>query len=107
MDTTALSVETRVLVLRLLNMTAMVLPESEPLRCAGGLPDLKAALYTAAFWTSFVNSAVVRSPMERKWRGAKGEVRGVDGVAWLEEDMHRDRMREDIRRHGRSVLYEA
>lgn len=83
MATTAPSVETRVRVLRLLNMRATVLPKSALGRCAGVLPDLIEALYVAALRTRVVSSAVERSAMERKCRGAKGEVGGVEGLAAL------------------------
>ena len=42
--------------------------------------DLMVFLCFAAFRTSVVSSWGVRSAMERRWRGAKGEVVGVEGV---------------------------
>lgn len=77
---TAASVETRVRVERLLNIIATVLPVREPWREGGMEPDLMAVLWEAALRTKVVNSVGVRSAMERRWRGAKGEVCGVEGV---------------------------
>jgi len=78
--TTAASVETRVRVLRLLNIIATVLPLREPSRFLGTDPDLMAVLWELALRTRVVSSAGVRSAIERKCRGAKGEVAGVEGV---------------------------
>lgn len=79
MVVTAASVETRVRVERLLNIIATVLPERAPWRLVGVVPDLMAALEDEALRTRVVSSVGVRSAMERRWRGAKGEVRGVAG----------------------------
>lgn len=76
----ALSVETRVRVLRLLNVIATVLPDKAPKRVFGIDPVLIACLCKEAFCTRVVSSVEVRSDMERKWRGAKGEIGGVEGV---------------------------
>lgn len=76
----AASVETRVRVERLENMIAIVLPVREVDSERGVRPDLMDSLCERAFWTSFVNSAGVRSAIERRWRGAKGEVFGAGGV---------------------------
>lgn len=79
---TADSVETRVRVLRLENGMAMTLPVNELRREVGTAPDFNATLCECAERTNVISSAGVRSAMERRWRGAKGEVRGV---AWLYE----------------------
>lgn len=42
-----------------------------------------AVLWEEALRTRVVSSAGVRSAMESKWRGAKGEVAGVAGEEWL------------------------
>lgn len=76
---TAASVETRVRVERLLNIIAMVLPERAPWSWGGVVPDLMAVLEEEALRTRVVSSVGVRSAMERRWRGAKGEVSGVAG----------------------------
>jgi hypothetical protein len=73
---TAASVLTLVLVLRLENIIAIVLPESLPARAGGVTPDLMAVLWEDALWRRVLNSAGVRSAIERRWRGAKGEMRG-------------------------------
>jgi hypothetical protein len=75
--TTAASVETRVLVLRFENIIATVLPVRVPCRELGIEPDLMACLCEAALRTRVVSSVDVRSAMERRWRGAKGEVKGL------------------------------
>lgn len=64
---------------RLLNIMAIVFPLREPARLLGIEPDFTAVLEEEALWTRAVSSAGVRSAMERKWRGAKGEVIGVEG----------------------------
>jgi hypothetical protein len=66
-------------VLRLLNIIATVLPDREPRRLLGTEPDLMAVLWEEALRTRVVSSADVRSAIESKWRGAKGEVAGVAG----------------------------
>jgi hypothetical protein len=81
MVATAASVETRVRVLRLLNIIATVLPLREPRRFLGIEPDLMEVLCDEALRTKVVSSVGVRSAMESKWRGAKGDVAGVAGVA--------------------------
>jgi hypothetical protein len=43
-------------------------------------PDLREVLWEEALRTRVVSSEGVRSAIERKWRGAKGEVCGVEGV---------------------------
>lgn len=87
---TAASVLTRVLVLRLLNMRAMVWPDSLPARAAGVVPDLMEALWEEALVRRVLNSVGVRSAMERRWRGAKGEVSGWAGLEGvLEEEYER------------------
>lgn len=57
---------------------AMVLPVRECALVLSGEPDLRMRLCVAALRTSAVSSLGVRSAMERRWRGAKGEVCGVD-----------------------------
>ena len=75
------SVLTRVRVERLVNIMAIFLPRSDAWRCFGsGWPDLMADLWADALRMSFVSSAGVRSAVERKWRGANGEVGFVEGV---------------------------
>ena len=71
---TALSVLTRVRVLRLLNVMAMVFPVRDPRRDLGIEPDLKDCLWEWAFRTRVVSSVLVRSAMLRRCLGAKGEV---------------------------------
>lgn len=78
--TTAASVETRVLVLRLLNVMATVFPVKVPNNEVGIAPDLTACLWEWALRTRAVSSEEERSAMERRWRGANGEVGGVEGV---------------------------
>jgi len=83
MATTADSVETLVLVLRLLNMRATFLPEREPASSADSdEPDLRACLCFDAFFTRATSSFELKSAIDRKWRGAKGEVAGVDVEDW-------------------------
>ena len=79
---TAASVETRVLVLLLLNIMATVLPVRLPKRFFGIEPDLTVCLCELALRTRVVNSAGERSAIERKWRGANGEVCGVAGLEY-------------------------
>lgn len=76
---TAASVETRVRVLRLLNIIATVLPLREPNKLLGTEPDLMEVLWDEALRTRVVSSAGDRSAIERRCRGAKGEVCGVEG----------------------------
>jgi hypothetical protein len=72
---TAASVETRVLVERLENMIAIVLPRRLFERLGGNdSPDLSADLCAEALRMSVVSSAGVRSAIVRRWRGANGEV---------------------------------
>lgn len=73
------SVLTRVRVERLLNIIATVWSRSLCWRLEGTEPDLTADLWEEALRTSWVSSCGVRSAMERRWRGAKGEVCGVEG----------------------------
>lgn len=80
MVATAASVETRVRVLRLLNIIATLLPERELRRFEGMEPDLMAVLWEEALRTRVVNSEGVRSAIERRCRGANGDVEGVEGV---------------------------
>lgn len=81
--TTAPSVDIRVRVLRLLNIMATVLPVRAPRRFFGIEPDLMARLWEWALRTRLVSSVGVRSAMDRRWRGAKGEVAGVEDVAYV------------------------
>jgi cobalamin synthase len=74
------SVDTLVRVLRLLKVIATVLPASAPrIECGTSPVCLMAVLCWCAFWTSVVSSAGVRSAMERRWRGANGDVGGAAG----------------------------
>lgn len=70
----AASVETRVRVERFENMIAIVWPFMEVERESGVSPDLMDSLCDRAFWTRVVSSAGVRSAMDRRCRGEKGEV---------------------------------
>ena len=74
MSATAASVLTRVLVERFENIIAIVLPRREFWRFEGMEPDFTAALWVEALRTRVVSSRGVRSAIERRWRGAKGEV---------------------------------
>ena len=65
--------------LRLLNIIATVLPERASRRFLGTEPDLISVLWEEALRTRVVSSVDVRSAMESKWRGAKGEMTGVAG----------------------------
>ena len=76
---TAPSVLTRVRVLRLLKIMAMVLPERVPRIEVGIEPDLMACLWEWALRTRVVSSAEERSAIERRDRGAKGEVGAAVG----------------------------
>ena len=69
---------------------ATVFPVSEPSRDLGTEPDLIACLCDAAFLTSVVSSDGLRSAMESRWRGAKGD---TDGVAELENNRRPVRQR--------------
>ena len=84
MEAMADSVETRVRVLLLLNMTATVRPSrgfAPPAsRAKSGRPDLAACLWLKAFFTRVASSGAETSAMERRCRGAKGELAGVVGV---------------------------
>jgi len=60
-----------------LNIMATVFPDNDPWRLRGIEPVLISRLCRDALRTKVVNSAGVRSAMERRWRGAKGEVGGV------------------------------
>lgn len=75
------SVDTLVRVLRLLKVIATVFPANAPRRVCGTspVPDLIAVLCWWALRTSEVSSAGVRSAMESRCRGAKGDVGGVAG----------------------------
>ena len=75
------SVDTLVRVLRLLKVMATVFPASAPRSECGISPvaPLIAALCAPAFRTSVVSSPGVRSAMERRCRGAKGDILGAVG----------------------------
>ena len=49
----------------------------------GTEPDLMVVLWEEALRTRVVSSVGVRSAMESKWRGAKGEVAGVAGEEYV------------------------
>lgn len=84
---TAASVDTRVLVLLLLNIIATVFPERLPRRVFGTELDLRACLWEYALRTRVANSAGDRSAIERRCRGANGETGGVvDAEYSLEGD---------------------
>lgn len=75
------SVDTLVRVLRLLKVMATVFPAKAP-RSVWGIspvPDLIAVLCWWALRTRVVSSAGVRSAIERRCRGANGDVAGVAG----------------------------
>src|SRR6266536_5459598 len=76
---TAASVDTRVRVLRLLNIIVTVLPVRAPSKFLGTEPDLMEVLWEEALRMRVVSSAGERSAMERRCRGAKGEVCGIEG----------------------------
>ena len=67
------------------NIIATVLPVKVPSRDCGIEPDLMACLCDAALRTRVVSSAGVRSAMESRWRGAKGEVREVAGEVYARD----------------------
>lgn len=69
MSVTAASVDTRVRVLRLLNIMAMVCPDRLLASDFGVWPALTAVLCSEALRTSFVNSAGLRSLMDVRCRG--------------------------------------
>jgi len=75
------SVETLVRVLRLLKVMATVFPANA--RCRWGemvpFPDLMSILCLYAFRTRVVNSVGVRSAIDSRCRGAKGDVGGAVG----------------------------
>ena len=73
MVTTAASVETLVLVLSLLKIIAIVLPVKDPDNLSRTCPDLMVCLYENALATSLVSSKGLRSAIESRCRGAKGE----------------------------------
>lgn len=73
----AASEETRVRVLRLVKIKGIVFVERAFFRWGGREPDLIEDLWEEALEMRVVNSGVVRSEIERKWRGAKGDVAGV------------------------------
>ena len=83
------SVETRVRVLRLLKSSAMVLCASTLVRLFGMLPNFRADLWEEAFRIRFENSSTSRSAMERRCRGAGGD---------MVVDRHRFGWRELIRK---------
>ena len=74
------SVDTRVLVDRLENIIAMVLPARDDARFCDTKPDFIALLCKAALRIKVFSSVLERSLIDKKWRGAKGEIWGVDGV---------------------------
>lgn len=61
-------------------MMARVWAVRESLRWAGMEPDLTEDLYLEALRTSELSSWDVRSLIERRWRGEKGEVEGCEVV---------------------------
>jgi hypothetical protein len=78
--TTAPSVDILVRVLRLLKLMATVCPASDRSMACGTSPvDLITVLCLCAFRTSAVSSEGVRSAMDSKLLGAKGDVCGVVG----------------------------
>lgn len=79
MSATAASVDTRVRVDRFEKVNATVLPRRLFWTAGGVLPDLIADLCEEALRTRVVSSWGVRSAIERRWRGAKGDVWGVAG----------------------------
>lgn len=74
------SVDTRVLVDRLENSIATVLPAKDDARFCDKNPDFIALLCKAALRINVFSSVLERSLIDKKWRGAKGEVLGIDGV---------------------------
>jgi hypothetical protein len=63
-------------VLLLLNIMATVFPERAPSKFLGTDPDLTACLCECALRTRVVSSAGVRSDIDRRCRGANGDVIG-------------------------------
>ena len=98
--TTAASVETLVLVLRLLKVIAMVFPVNVPRIEVGMEPDLTACLLEWALRTREESSEGERSAMERRWRGAKGEVGKVEGLEYGLLSFSRDRRARHVGRIG-------
>ncbi len=66
--------------LRLLNVRATDFPLSAPRMDLGTEPDFMASLCECALRTRVTSSAALRSAMERKWRGANGDVGDVGAV---------------------------
>jgi hypothetical protein len=62
---------------------AMLWPASEDVKCAGREEDFAAVLCLEALRTRAVSSWGERSAIERKWRGANGEVCGVPDAETL------------------------
>ncbi len=79
MAATAASVDTLVLVLLLLNINAIVLPARAFDSC-GAPADLIICLWNCARSTNADSSPGVRSAMDRRCRGAKGDVSGPTAV---------------------------
>lgn len=75
---TAASVDTLVLVLRLLNIMATHLPARLPSKLLGISPVFIACLWERARRMRVSNSTGLRSAMDSRCRGANGDVRGVD-----------------------------
>lgn len=61
------------------NMIAIVLLRREVESEGDRVPDLMAVLWAAALRTRVVSSPGVRSAIDRRCRGANGEVWGVEG----------------------------
>lgn len=66
--------------LLLLKVMATVLPVRAPRRDFGIEPDFMDCLCEKALRTRVVSSVELRSAIERRCRGANGEVEGVEGV---------------------------
>ena len=82
MAATAASVDTLVLVLRLLNIIATVWPERAPATLAAP-DDPSTSLCVDARRTKAVSSAGFKSEMDSRCRGANGEVNGAAKLEYL------------------------
>jgi hypothetical protein len=76
-------------VLRFEKAIAIVFPVSAPRSDLGIWPDLIARLCEAALRTRMVSSAGVKSVIDKRWRGANGEVYGCDGELEYARDARR------------------
>ena len=66
---------------------ATVFPVKAPRIDFGIEPDFKDCLCEWAFRTRVVNSGELRSAIDNRWRGANGDVSGLEGVEAAEYDL--------------------